>query len=48
MPQNCSKDLSLVANYIDGLGKNGTTREQQAVKEMFGLGDLQHYDDFAA
>ncbi|KAH8423270.1 putative serine peptidase [Aspergillus melleus] len=48
MPQNCSKDVSLVANYIDGLGKNGTTREKQAVKELFGLGDLEYYDDFAA
>lgn len=48
MPVNCSKDVSLVIEYIDFLYVIGDTQKQQEVKEMFGLGALEHYDDFAA
>lgn len=48
MPVNCSKDVSLVIEYIDFLYAIGDTQKQQEVKEMFGLGALEHYDDFAA
>jgi len=39
-------DISLVVEYLDKIGETGTLREQSAVKEMFGLGGLAHYDDF--
>ncbi|KAI9927094.1 hypothetical protein MW887_003477 [Aspergillus wentii] len=48
MAQNCSKDVSLVAEYIDHVGKTGSAKEQQDIKELFGLGALEHYNDFAA
>lgn len=46
MPQNCSTDISLVVDYLDKIGENGTLQDQSAAKQMFGLGDLAHYDDF--
>jgi hypothetical protein len=46
MPQNCSTDISLVVEYLDGIGEIGTSKEQTAMKELFGLGGLDHYDDF--
>ncbi|KAF7596990.1 hypothetical protein BBP40_011356 [Aspergillus hancockii] len=48
MAPNCSKDVSLVANHIDSVGRNGSATEKQALKELFGLSALEHYDDFAA
>ncbi|KAE8391735.1 serine carboxypeptidase S28-domain-containing protein [Aspergillus alliaceus] len=48
MAPNCSRDVSLVANHVDNVGKNGSATQQQALKELFGLGALEHYDDFAA
>lgn len=48
MPKNCSSDVSLVIDYIDGLKANGSTSEIAKVKAMFGLEDLEHYDDFGA
>ncbi|GAB1199680.1 hypothetical protein APSETT444_009037 [Aspergillus pseudonomiae] len=48
MAPNCSRDVSLVANHIDSVGKNGSAAAQSALKELFGLGALEHYDDFAA
>lgn len=48
MPQNCSTDVSLVVDHIDSVYSNGTLEEQQSLKAMFGLEDLEHYDDFAA
>lgn len=48
MPKNCSKDVSRVVNYIDQVYKSGNINRQQELKEMFGLGGLKHFDDFAA
>ena len=48
MPQNCSTDVSLVVDHVDAVFANGTEAQQQDLKELFGLGDLEHYDDFAA
>jgi hypothetical protein len=48
MAPNCSKDVSLVASHVDSVGKNGSATEKQALKELFGLGALEYYDDFAA
>jgi hypothetical protein len=47
MPQNCSKDISRVIDYIDNLAKAGNEKQLQSLKNMFGLGDLEHFDDFA-
>jgi hypothetical protein len=48
MPKNCSKDLNRVVEYIDHVYESGDIERQQEIKEMFGLGDLKHFDDFAA
>lgn len=48
MPQNCSADVSLVIDYVDGVLLNGTAAEKQALKEKFGLGDIEHDADFAS
>lgn len=48
MPQNCSKDVSLVIDYMDNVLEHGTAAEQLALKEMFGVGGVQHNDDFMA
>lgn len=47
MPKNCSRDVSRVVNYIDTLNKSGSEKKLQQLKEMFGLGDIEHFDDFA-
>ena len=48
MAQNCSSDINLVMNYIDQVAKNGTTEDQQQLKEKFGFGDLEHLEDMAS
>ena len=48
MPANCSKDVSLVIDHIDSVFTNGSSSEQQDLKNMFGLGELEHNDDFGA
>lgn len=47
MPQNCSRDVSRVVNYIDKVNESGSEKKLQQLKEMFGLGDIEHFDDFA-
>ncbi|EMC90840.1 hypothetical protein BAUCODRAFT_99497 [Baudoinia panamericana UAMH 10762] len=47
MPQNCSKDVSLVIEYVDGVLTNGTDDEVYDLKAMFGLQNVTHNDDFA-
>ncbi len=46
MPQNCSSDISLVIDYLDTIGKNGSAQAQHEAKELFMLEGLTHYDDF--
>lgn len=48
MPKNCSKDISLVIDYLDNIGLHGTQEEQDNVKSLFGLEGVEHFDDFAA
>lgn len=48
MPANCSKDLSAAIDYMDNILVNGTSEEQFELKNMFGLGALEHNDDFGA
>ena len=47
MPKNCSRDVTLVINHIDGVLKKGTAAEKLALKSMFGMEKVVHDDDFA-
>ena len=47
MPKNCSKDVSLVIDYIDEVLTTGSPSNKTALKTMFGLEDVEHDDDFA-
>lgn len=40
MPANCSKDVSLVVDYMDDVFKHGSKSEQFDLKKMFGLETL--------
>ncbi|KAF3916893.1 hypothetical protein ABW21_db0200779 [Orbilia brochopaga] len=48
MPKNCSKDIGLVVDHVDDIGFNGTPEQQKALQTEFGLGELEHYADFAS
>lgn len=48
MPQNCSKDVSLVVDHVDKVLTHGNVSSKLALKSMFGLQDVEHDDDFAA
>ncbi|KKA19721.1 serine peptidase [Rasamsonia emersonii CBS 393.64] len=48
LPANCSKDLSRVVDYIDSVLQSGNATAKQQLKDLFGLGALEHDDDFAS
>ena len=48
MPQNCSKDVSRVIDYVDNILEYGNHANKTALKSLFGLQKLHHDDDFAA
>lgn len=48
MAKNCSADVSRVVDYVDKVSKHGTKAQQKELQTLFGLGGLEHYDDFAA
>lgn len=48
MPQNCSKDLSLVMDHIDQVLNTGSSQDIHTLKDMFGLADVTYSDDFGA
>lgn len=48
MPQNCSADVEKVIDYVDGVLETGTPAQIQRLKDTFGLGALEHDDDFAS
>jgi hypothetical protein len=48
MPVNCSKDITLVIDYMDDILTHGSASEVYALKESFGLEALEHNDDFMA
>jgi hypothetical protein len=48
MPQNCSTDIKRVVERIDDIGVHGSKADQESIKDKFGLGELEFYDDFAA
>jgi hypothetical protein len=45
MPKNCSKDISLVIDYMDKVWNGGTAAEKLALKTKFGLQNLEHPED---
>ncbi|CAK7229634.1 hypothetical protein SBRCBS47491_007317 [Sporothrix bragantina] len=47
LPQNCSADVQLVVKYIDEVMSKGTDADIQNLKNKFGLGSVEHNDDFA-
>ncbi len=48
MAKNCSADVQAVISHVDQLMSTGSSEDQQAFKELFGLTDLTHNDDVAA
>jgi hypothetical protein len=48
MPQNCSRDASLVIEYVDDVLVHGTSQEKQLLKAKFGLENVTHDDDFVS
>jgi hypothetical protein len=47
MPRNCSKDVSLVIDYVDEVLINGSEANKTSLKTLFGLEAVEHDDDFA-
>jgi hypothetical protein len=45
MPKNCSADVQTVISHIDTVFTSGNQSEQQAIKNLFGLGAVKHLDD---
>lgn len=48
MPANCSADVSAVIEHIDSILLGDDDEAKQAIKEKFGLGAIEHDDDFAS
>lgn len=47
MPQNCSSDVIKVIEHVDSILLGNDTVAKHALKSKFGLGALEHDDDFA-
>ncbi len=47
LPANCSADVRAVVQYVDHVLANGNARQIASLKAGFGLGNLDHHDDFA-
>ncbi|KAL7931763.1 peptidase S28 [Trichoderma chlorosporum] len=47
MPQNCTSDYSQVIQHVDQVLLGNNEKAKQQLKTQFGLGDLEHDDDFA-
>lgn len=47
LPRNCSADVRAVIQYVDHVLTNGDAADVLALKKGFGLGMLDHNDDFA-
>lgn len=48
MAQNCSSDVSKVIEYVDSILLGDDEDAKLALKDKFGLADLEHDDDFAS
>ncbi|KAK1830822.1 putative extracellular serine carboxypeptidase [Podospora conica] len=47
MPRNCSDDALLIADHLNAVYSRGLEAEIHDLKDMFGLAELEHFDDFA-
>jgi hypothetical protein len=47
IPRNCSADVKAVVSYVDGVFAAGDKDDISDLKALFGLGQLEHPDDFA-
>lgn len=47
MPQNCSADALLIADHITAVYALSIKIEMYKLQDMFGLAEVEHYDDFA-
>jgi len=47
MPANCSADLSIIIEHVDGVLDRKNETEIKELRDTFGLGDITHADDFA-
>lgn len=47
MPQNCSADMSRIADHVDSVINGGNTTAIKELQGMFAMQDLEHADDFA-
>lgn len=45
MPKNCSADVQAVVAHFDKVFTSGTSAEQAALKEQYGMSDVTHADD---
>ncbi|KAK3380849.1 putative serine peptidase [Podospora didyma] len=48
MPQNCSADMARIADHVDQVLDGNDADEIACLKNMFGLADVEHADDFAS
>lgn len=48
MPQNCSDDALLIADHITAVYARSSKTEMHELQDMFGLAEVDHFDDFAA
>ncbi|KAH8889449.1 hypothetical protein GQ53DRAFT_216299 [Thozetella sp. PMI_491] len=46
IPQNCSKDLALIIDYVDNILSTGSKRQTFDLKALFRLEALNHNDNF--
>ncbi|KAJ8474948.1 hypothetical protein ONZ51_g6894 [Trametes cubensis] len=44
---NCTADIEAVVNYMDGVLTSGNASAIKSLKDSFGLGAVEHNDDFA-
>jgi hypothetical protein len=47
MPKNCSADVEAVIANVDRVLSFGTASEKSNLKNLFGMGDVDHDDDAA-
>lgn len=48
MPENCSADFQSIIAYVDETIASGNEEKIQSLKDSFGLGAVEHNDDFAS
>ncbi len=47
LPKNCTSDLEKVIEYVDNILIHGSHKDRHQLKVKFGLGRIDHLDDFA-